>query len=325
MEGFQLLLIALCMTGEAFFSGMETGVISIHRMRLKHHVRQGSAKAKALQGYLDNPDRLFGVTLTGTNLCVATISVLGASFFVAYFPRWGETVSTATLTILVLLFCEYIPKAWFHTHPYHRCSRFVGPLLAFETLFRPFSWLILNITSLLAPGSARSFAKPGPFVTREDLKTLVREGEQHGVLSPDERAMIHRVFELSGKRARDIMIPRKAMICVEHDTSVKGFLDMVRRSRFTRMPVHNRAADKFTGIINVFHTLSQGEEANIGERTVSEFARPPLFIPETMPVDDIFPRLRKARQPMCLVTDPVGRVAGLITTEDILEEIVGKL
>ncbi len=325
MHNFQLLFILICMVGEAFFSGMETGVISIHRMRLKHYVRQGSVQARALQGFLDNPDRLFGVTLVGTNVCVVTISVLAASFFVALFPRFGETVSAVVMTVLVLLFCEYIPKAWFHTRPFHRCRIFVRPLLTAEAVFRPLSWLILNVTSLLAPGTARTFAKRGTFVTREDLKTLVHEGEQNGVLSPDERVMIHRVFELSSKRARDIMIPVSAMVCVHDDTTVKEFLEQARSSKFTRMPVLERASGAYAGVVNVFFVLSQVDTETMGDRPVKSFVRAPLFISDTMPVDDIFPRLRRGRQPMCLVRNAEGRVLGLITTEDILEEIVGKL
>ena len=325
MQGLELILIMVCMAGQAFFSGMETGVISIHRMRLAHFVRKGSARARDLQGLLDHPDRLFGVTLVGTNICVVTTSVLAAGFFSAMSRRFGTTISTAVMTPLVLLLCEYIPKAWFHSQPFRRCSLFVRPLMTAEAVFRPFSWMILNLTSLLVPGTVRTFARRGPFVTREDLKTVVHEGAQHGVLSRDERRMIHRVFELSRKRAGEIMVPYAAMAHIFEDTTASNFLVEARRSGFTRMPVLNRESGSITGIANVFYVLSKRDDPGWAERSIKDLARPPLFIPDTMPVDDIFPHLRRARHPMCFVKNKLGKTLGLITTEDILEEIVGEL
>lgn len=325
MEQFRLILILFCMAGSAFFSGMETGVISIHRMRLKHFIRCGDYRALVLQDFLNNPDRLFGVTLVGNNLTVVTLSILATGFFVDLLGRGGETVATVVMTLLVLLFCEYIPKAWFHTRPYERCSLFVTPLLSAEKIFQPLARIVLGATRLLVPGPQPSFTKAGPLVTREDLKAVVREGERNGVLSADERAMIHRVFELSRKRARDIMIPRERMQCVRADMPVADYLEQVRAARFTRMPVLKGEPAEFVGVINVYYALSQGSRDQLAARRVEEFMRRPLFIPDTMPVDDIFPRLRRAGQPMCFVKDDTGAVAGLITTEDILEEIVGKL
>ncbi len=319
----QLLLILLCMVAEAFFAGMETGVISIHRMRLRHFIRKGAPGASILQGFVEDPDRLLGTTLVGTNICVVVISVIAASLAVRLIGSGGEAVSSVLVTLLVLVFCEYLPKAWFHSRPLERCRRFAGLLRSAEIVFRPFSATIIWLTRWIVPGAAQPFGHPLPFVTREDLKILAHEGEKDGVLSPRERFMIHRVFELSGKTARQIMIPRNEMTYVETDTTIDEFFDLARRTNYTRMPVYDDNSDRFVGVVNVFHVLSNPPDDR--SRTVAQFCRPPLFISESMPVDDIFPRLRRSRQPMCFVTDDDGQVIGLITTEDILEEIVGKL
>jgi len=223
----------------------------------------------------------------------------------------------------VLVFGEYLPKIWFHARPIERCTRFVQALQFSEIVFRPISRFVVWLTRGLVPGPSETFSEPVPFVTREDLKILAREGEKDGVLSPRERVMIHRVFELSGKTARQIMTPLARMTYVNKNLPISGFFTVARSSRLTRIPVYDPQEKQFVGIINVFHVLSSGVE--LRGKTVADFVRSPLFIPARMPVDDILPRLRRVRQPMCLVRNADNKVLGLVTTEDILEEIVGKL
>jgi putative hemolysin len=320
-----LLLIVVCMICQSFFSGIETGVISIHRMRLRHFVRKNRLGARTLQHYLENPDRLLGTTLVGTNICVVIISVT-ASSIVTGFPEakgWGQPVSAAITTIMLLIFGEFLPKAWFHSRPLERCQRYAGVLKFAEMIFLPISITIVWLTKLLVPGPSESFSKPAPFVTREDLKQLAREGEKDGVLSSKERFMITRVFGLSGKRACQIMIPRADMTIVDSNMTIEEFHKTARNSKYTRMPVFDKSKGEFIGLINVFNVLSV--KPGDMRKSVSLFSRPPLFIDENMPVDDIFPHMRRSRQPTCLVKDSKGKVTGLITTEDILEEIVGDL
>lgn len=322
MDPFILLCIVGCMVGQAFFCGMETGVISIHRMRLKHFVKKGESGAKMLQDFLDHSDRLLGTTLVGTNIFLVVISVLAASLTNKAFGHASEPLSTIIVSVILLIFCEYLPKSWFRERPLERCRRYVGVLRLSEIVFTPISFVIIGITRMLVPGPRKSLSKPVPFVTREDLKILVKEGEQDGVLSPRERVMINRVIELSGKKARDIMIPRNKMEYVRSDTMLSDFFAKARETGFTRSPVWDEKTDTFVGVINVFYLLSQEADKT---RNVSELSRPPLFIPAEMPADDIFPKMRRSHQPLSLVVDESASVIGMITTEDILEEIVGKL
>jgi putative hemolysin len=316
-------IILLCLLAQAFFAGIETGIISIHRMRLRHFVRQGSPHANLLQAYVQNFDRLLGTTLVGTNLCLVLASVTAASISHARFGSVGEAVSSLILSSIILIFCEYIPKAWFHARPLERSQRFAGLLRVAEVLFFPLSFTIIAITRLITGGSRRTFERPDPFITREDLKLLAREGERDGVLSSRERAMIQRVIELPAKTARDIMVPRERMICATTDMNTADVLDLARKSRVTRLPLINRKEDRFVGVLNVFHLLSSGPQAK--DRPLMDFVRPPLSIPHSMPADDILPRMRGARHPLCLVTDDTGTTLGLISTEDVLRTIVGTL
>jgi len=179
------------------------------------------------------------------------------------------------------------------------------------------------LTRLVLPGPSKDFSEPVPFVTKEDLKVLAREGERDGVLSPRESLMIHRVIELSGKRARDIMTPAADMSVVRADTTLRAFFDTARAEGFTRMPVYDPDTQRYTGIVNLFYVLLNRPDDET--RRVGDFTRPPLFVADDTPVDDILPTLRRFRQPMGLVRDDAGSVIGVLTTEDILEEIVGQL
>ena len=178
-------------------------------------------------------------------------------------------------------------------------------------------------TRLLVPGPKESFSKPVPFVTIEDLKILAKEGEEEGILSPEERVMINRVFELSAKTANQIMIPSDEMTILESDMTIRDFFAIARKSKYTRMPVRDSDTREYIGIINVFYVLSLDGEDH--EKPVGDYVRPPLFISENVPVDEIFPKLRRSRQPVALVKNDQDEVLGMVTTEDILEEIVGKL
>ncbi len=318
----RLFIILLCMIGHAFFAGIETGVISIHRMRLRHFVRQGSINAKILETFIQNFDRLLGTTLVGTNICVVINSVVAANLAIQLNILGGEATSSIIMTILIILFGEYLPKAWFRSRPIERCERFAGVLRISELLFMPFSFTIIGIARLISPGEKNTFAKPAPFVTREDLKTLAKEGEKDGILSPKERDMIHSVIELSGKSAEEVMVPLDKITQAYNDMKIPEFYALARHSGLTRMPVINRETSEFIGIINVFHVLASENKQT--DKTVADFMRPPQFIPAKMPVDDILPRMRRGRQPISLVKKD-GNVIGLITTEDILRIIVGKL
>jgi Mg2+/Co2+ transporter CorB len=121
IEFLQVLIILLCMVGTAFYAGIETGMISIHRMRLRHFVREGLPGAEILEGFLSKPDRLLGTTLVGTNLCMVIVSVVHTSLGARLSEKWGEPVAAVMATVLVLICCEYLPKAWFLSKPFDRC------------------------------------------------------------------------------------------------------------------------------------------------------------------------------------------------------------
>ncbi len=324
----ELITIAVCMTGAAFYAGIETGMISIPRMHLRHRAQEGSPAARVLEDFLDHPDRLLGTTLVGTNLCIVMASVLASSLGHRLLSRWGagatgQAIAGVVMTGLILIFCEYLPKAWFQSRALTRCSLFAGLLQQSARILHPFAAAFNWLTQWLIPGAIIEQAPQPLFATKEELDLLAREGAAHGALSDRQRIMIRRVLDLSMKTARDIMTPRDRIRYVQATNTVAEFLQTARQVPFTRFPVFNEERGTFEGTVNLFDVLAR--ESPDAAARVTQWLRPPLFVPDSTPVTEILPRLRLSRQPLCLVTDARGNVVGLVTAEDILANIVGKL
>lgn len=316
-----IFLILLFLTCHAFFAGIETGIISIHRLRLQHYIRKGSKPARVLEIFTNDFDRLLGTTLIGTNLCVVMNSILAASMALQTGLPGAQATSSVTISIIVIIFCEYLPKAWFQARPIDRCQRFATTLVAAEWLLRPFSFCIITLAKLLSPGQ-RTFYRPTTVISKDDLKLLAREGELSGVLSSRERYMIDRVIELSSTQASEIMTPIERIVSVKTDMPLTQLYDIARETGLTRFPVQD-ADGNFTGTVNVCYILSILGTKPAGK--VHEHARPIHTIPASTKVDAVLPMMRRARQPLSLIKDNEKNIIGLITTEDVLRVIVGTL
>jgi CBS domain containing-hemolysin-like protein len=318
----QILIIFGCLLGTAFFAGMETGIISIHRLRLRHLVKQRDSRAIAVQRLLHRPEHFLGTTLTGTNLCTVMASVTGARLATRLLGSWGPPVSEIALTLILLICCEYLPKAWFRSYPAGRTLPFV-PLLQWSGyVLYPVSRVVTWVTLLMLPAARRSSGQPPAHITRDDMQYLVREAEQAGMLSRHEGKMIHGVFELTQKTVDLIMRPWHEVILVSADTPLVEFFHIARTRAIKRMPVYHQTPDRIIGIINVLDAVIDPHPET---RTVRDFTRPPQFIPADTLMDELLPRMRLTRQPMGLVTDGRGHICGLVTLNDVLGEIVGKL
>lgn len=317
-----IIVILFCMGGAAFFAGIETGIISIHRMRLRHLAEQGDRPARILERFLEKPDILLGTTLVGTNLCVIVASIVAASMGREIMGAGGEIAMGALTTILILVFSEYIPKAWFQSQPLRRCRLYASPLYWSATMLRPFYATINWITQWLLPPAIKADGPRQLFATKDEIDLLARESAEHGVLSPKQRIMIRRVLDLSNKTAADIMVPRKDIHAIHASATLEEFLAKVRESNHTRLPVLDADTGAFTGTVSFFDAVSF--EGDPRQFTLSSFTRPLLLIPENMSMVEVFTRLQRKRQAVCLVGKSPAEITGLITSQNILDQIVGK-
>lgn len=321
MTTLLILIFLICFAGTAFFSGIETGVISCHRIRLRALAEKGIRQMATLEFFLANPDRLLSTTLVGTNICTVTLSVLAAQFGAQWLGHWGEVVADVLITLVILVFCEYIPKAWFQGDPIERSSPFASTLWFSAIILRPLAFLITQITNVFLPAALEQASTPRPLISRDEIDLLAKESADRGILSPRQRIMIHRVVELTGKMAAQVMIPRERLVFVPQTLPARQFMELAQQSRFTRLPVWDESARKFVGIANLFDILALDPSQH--DRPIADFMRPPQFINASTPLTEIFPRMRSSRQPMGLVINPQAEVVGVLTTEDILNHIVG--
>lgn len=320
MNALELLIVVLCLLGSWFFSGIETGLISINRLRLRHLVRHKVKGAATLQQFIQQPDLLLGTTLVGNNIVNTVLSVLAASVGVRLLGESGAWVASAVVTVVLLILCEYFPKAWFQSFPASRCLPFAPALQALSRIFSIVGRPLMAVVRLIVPSPREDSPVAQPLVTREELIHLAREGQQSGILTSDEVRMIDGVFELKAMTCAEIMIPRERMIYVHEDTSVDDLRVFARAQEAAQFPVLNKQTQEFTGVVYLVDVLSDESPAG---KAVRDYQRPPQWVMCHTPVDHVLPRMRVTRQPLVLVTDEHYHCIGLVAMEDVLEEVVG--
>lgn len=317
-----LILFLLCLLGIGFFDGMETGIISLNRMRLHHLAEMGDRAARILQNFLQQPDRLLGVTLVGTNICTVIASVISANWSSKMTP-WVQTLTAMTTTLIILVFSTYLPKAWFQSHPLERCRPLADWLRWSSILLRPVINCVNWVTDLIAPSASTNKSTRALVATKDEIDLLAQESADHGALSPRQRIMIRRVLELSAKTARHIMTPRDNMALIPASADITALMSKVRESAHTRLPVCEEDGQAMKGTINFFDVMAGCEDCYGG--SIKPFIRPALFVQESTPLMETFAKLRLSKQSMCLVVNDKSEVIGLITNQNVLQAIVGKM
>lgn len=322
MLSFELLVIVLCLAGNAFFAGIETGMISINRLKLRPHVEAGAPWALQLQNFLDTPSRLLGTTLLGTNLCMIMGSVLAASLGADLWPRFGDFIAGILMTVVVLVVCEYMPKAWFRAHPIARSRHFVAPLQMASRVLNPLIRVVTVLTDWIIRDPEGKVNRT-PVMTRDDLLVLTQESTDNGLLTPRQRIMILRVADLSENTPSACMTPRAKMTVVPAAATVAEFYRKASETGLSTLPLLDETSGEFAGVAHLFDILPV--EAPDSAVPVSRYMKPAPVVKFNTPLTELFPLMRRTRQPMCLVTGPKGEVVGLITPEDILRLIIGSL
>lgn len=320
-----ILLLCICLS--AFFSGIETGIISINRLRLVHRSRAGSKNAQIIDSYRRTPDRLLGTTLVGNNFVNVLIPILSTELAIRF---WGDTalvagaVAVAT-TVLLLVFGEYLPKAWFSCRPMERCLPFARVLRAIEILLSPFAKVLMAITAWVSVRGRKAKNAKSPFVTRENLQWLANDSERGGQISTLELIMINRVLTLQGKTAREIMRPLSVVKALRPDETVADAAKAFSELHYEKMPVISRDEHGQTchGILFMRDVLPELE--SIGQDSVVRHMRRSFFIRDDVRADDVLPMMRRAGQRLAIVRNRSGELLGIVTAPGILRMIVGNL
>lgn len=321
-----LVLFFLCLLLSAFFSSSEVAFVSLQKIRLRHLVSTGVAGADQIAKMTERPERLLTTILLGNNLVNTAAAALGALIAITLLgPGRGVLVATIAVTILLLIFGEVTPKT---------IATRMGERLAFIYL-RPMqvlSWILYPIAVVLAKlgtGLARVFGgQPASrgLVSEEEIMTMISIGREEGAVEEAEAEMVERVFRFGDREVREVMTPRPDIVWVEQGTRLSEFLSIYAQSPHSRFPVHEETVDNIVGILWIKDILlAQARGALDEESPVTELARRPHFVPESKPIGDLFAEMQATGNQTAIIVDEYGGTAGLVTLEQLAEEIVGHL
>ena len=310
----------------AVYAGYETGFVASNPIRVRHMAKmERNVRAQQLLRYLERPDRMITVVLLGTNFALIMGTIAITKYMVEHSKSEvaGEMWATLIATPMFLIFGEVFPKSMFRIHA-TRLSLALLPVMRFsDLLFAPIAIPITALSRKLLSSSdgdrhgIRTFMR-----TPEDVRVLVDESADQGTIDPEERAMIHSVMDLQKSNAKEVMVPRIDIKALPETASRRDFIALLRESGHTRLPVYRGNMDEIVGIVNAFDVLT--DDAWEGDSTLRRIDEV-VHVPDTMKLDDVLQTLRDARQHMAIVTDEYGGTDGLITIEDILEEIFGEI
>ena len=316
-------LLGLLIVLSAFFSSSETGLVALNRYRLRHQAQSGHRGARLAQGLLAKPDRMFGLILLGNNL----VNILAASVATVISLRLlGESgiwVSTLVLTAVILIFAELAPKTVAAIYPQriaYPASYILTPLLR---LLYPLVWLInLAANALLRPFGIHKLGAGTDSLSREELRTLVKEGGRQ--ISLNHQQMLINILDLEHGTVDDVMVPRQDMVGIDLESEWEDILQTLTQGIFTRMPVWRGDIDQMVGLLHIRTVLGQLAQNRLDRRALEKAVRPPYFIPEGTALTQQLLEFQGREQQMGLVVDEYGDIQGLVTLDDILEEIVGE-
>lgn len=316
------LVILLALSG--FFSASETAMMALNRYRLRHLAKQGNKGARRASSLLRRPDRLIGVILIGNNLVNILAASLATLIAIRLLGEQGIFADTVVLTVVILIFSEVTPKIIAALRPEaiaFPASRMLLPLLK---LLYPAVWLINQCSNALSRLVGVDPASPSNHdLAAEELRTLIREAGAQ--IPAQHQQMLLNVFDLESATVEDIMIPRAQVVGLNLDDDVPTLLKTIRNSDYTRLPIFKGDINNIVGVIHLRNAARflYGEDAAVTHDAIRRFSQEPYFVPQGTPLHVQLLNFQEQKQRMAFVVDEYGEVQGLVTLEDLLEEIVG--
>ncbi len=341
-DGIRLLAVILLVFANAFFVAAEFSLVSVRRTRIAELVARGEESAAWVQKAINNPDAVIAATQLGITLASLGLGWIGEPALshlllpvVELFPdtiqsEISHTVSAgiafAIITFLHVVIGELAPKSIALQNPEGTSLAVARPTLWVEFIFKPAIWLLNGAGNAILrlvgvqPASGHELVH-----SVEELKMLVTASAEGGVVEEAESEMLRAIFELEELLVRQVMIPRTEMIAVEADTSLEEIVTLVTQSTYTKFPVYEESLDQVLGIVHVKDLLRALQSPDCVDCTARSLLREPVFVPETISVSALLSQFRENRQHIAIVLDEYGGTAGLVTLEDLLEEIVGEV
>lgn len=320
---WQFILLAVLIGMSAFFSASETALMSLSKIRIRHLMEEKVKGAAVVNRLVENPNKLLGSILVGNNIVNIGASALATSLAIHYVGSAGVGVATGIMTLLVLIFGEITPKSLATQHSEFISLKIAGIINFFVVLFNPIVFVLLLLTNGLIRLLGGKPASSQPFITEDELKTIVTVSHEEGVLEVEEKQMIYNVFEFGDAQVKDVMTPRTDMISLEVGVSYEKIIETFRAEQFSRIPIYQETTDNIIGILYIKDLIFKANENT--EFVIQDYMREPHFTFEFKKTTELFQELRLKRIPMAIVLDEYGGTAGIVTMEDLIEEIVGDI
>jgi len=335
----EIILILIFVIINGFFAASEIAVVSVRKSRIKQLLEEGKTNAKFLSELRHNPDRFLATIQFGVTCAGAIASAIGGATAIdkikpilqevpiTVISKSSEAISIGIVVIFVtyisIIFGELVPKSIALANP-ESVALFVAP---FVTAFSKVAGFFVKLFSfstnfILRPFGKKAFTERA-FISEEEVKLLVEEGGEQGIFEPDERELIHSVFEFTDTFVKEVMIPAPQMVTIKADLPIEEMKRIIMEEKFSRYPVIGQEINDIKGILyakDFYNSL-----LTTGTVNLRKIIKPPLFIPETMKISNLMREMQKRRFHMAIVVDEYGAVSGLVTMEDLLEEIVGEI
>ena len=320
--GTTLIIVLVCILIEAFFSGCEIGMTSINRFKMKQRSEQGSTSAKMILDLIGHPDRLFATTSLGTNVAVVCSSAVFTGYMITRLGQWGDFVSMLIISPIILFVGEIIPKVIFQNRADSIMQFFIHPLNFFCRVLSPiitlFSAIYNFFLRLILRGAHKVNLTP---VSREQIRYISHPDSLSSELDIDEKKMIDRIFNFGELRVDQVMVPLIQTYAISDGATVREANQIANETGFSRLPVFHERIFNLIGILNTFDLLTVPED----DSPITEMIRPAYYVPPNKKLDDLLKELQQRGLHLAIVVDEYGGCIGIVTIEDIIEEIVGEI
>ena len=322
----QIVILLVLLIGSGFFSASETSLMSLSKIRIRHMKEEGVKGAKLVSELIEDPNKLLSSILVGNNVVNIAATSISTSLFMGILGDKPGAVplATAVMTVLVLIFGEITPKT-IAANNSEKVAVFVSkPIKLVIFIVRPIVWIFNIITNVTFKLLGVKDKGSQPYITEEELKTMVNVGHEEGVLEIEEREIINNVFQFGDMQAKEAMVQRLDMIAINSEDKYEEIIEMFKNEKFSRMPVYNESIDDIIGILNIKDIIFLSDE-EIQQFNIKDYIREPFFTYEFKKITQLLEEMKIEKSQMAIVVDEYGGTAGLITIEDLVEVIVGDI
>lgn len=322
----QIVILVILIIGSGFFSASETALMSLSKIRIRHMKEEGIKGAKLVSDLIEEPNKLLSSILVGNNVVNIAATSISTSLFMGLLGNNPGAVplATAVMTILVLIFGEITPKTIAANNSEKVAVAVSKPIKLVIFIVRPVVWVFNIITNVIFKLLGVNDKGAQPYITEEELKTMVNVSHEEGLLEMEEREIINNVFQFGDMQAKEAMVQRLDMVALNSEDTYEEIIEMFKTEKLSRLPVYEDSIDDIIGILNIKDVIFLSDE-EIKDFDIKNYIREPFFTYEFKKITQLLEEMKVEKSQMAIVVDEYGGTSGLITIEDLVEVIVGDI